>query len=63
LIYAYQQKSDKALPRQIRQLNFISRFTTNIQHVSGKYNIPADFLSRIEEIGFPNSIDYDKLQQ
>jgi len=31
--------------------------------VSGKFNIPADFLSRIEEIGFPDSIDYDKLQQ
>jgi len=63
LIYAYQQKSDKALPRQIRQLNFISQFTTDIQHVSGKFNIPAGFLSRIEEIGFPDSIDYDKLQQ
>lgn len=63
LIYAYQQKFDKALPRQIRQLNFISQFTTDIQHVSGKFNIPADFLSRIEAIGFPDAIDYNKLQQ
>jgi len=44
-------------------LNFISQFTTDIQHVSGKFNILADYLSRIEEIGFPDSIDYDKLQQ
>lgn len=31
LIYVYQQKYDKPLPRQIRQLNFISQFTTYIQ--------------------------------
>lgn len=31
--------------------------------MSGKFNIPADFLSRIEEIGFPDAIDYDKLQR
>ncbi|GFS81847.1 retrotransposable element Tf2 protein type 1 [Trichonephila clavipes] len=30
LTYAFRQKSDKCSPRQIRQLDFISQFTTNI---------------------------------
>lgn len=36
-------------PRQERHLEFISQFTTNIQHVKGKNNVVADFLSRIED--------------
>jgi len=36
-------------PRQARHLEFISQFTTNIQHVKGKNNVVADFLSRIDE--------------
>lgn len=48
LIYAFGQKTDNASPRQIRQLDFISQFSTNIQHIEGKSNIVADLLSRIE---------------
>ncbi|GFX42035.1 gag-pol polyprotein [Trichonephila clavipes] len=33
LTYAFRQKSDKCSPRQIRQLDFISQFTTNIVHI------------------------------
>lgn len=36
-------------PRQSRHLEFISQFTTNIQHVKGKNNVVADFLSRIDD--------------
>jgi len=32
--------------RQQRQLAYISEFTTNVQHISGKSNVVADFLSR-----------------
>ncbi|GFX72455.1 retrovirus-related Pol polyprotein from transposon 297 [Trichonephila clavipes] len=32
-------KSDKCSPRQIRQLDFISQFTTNIVHIPGSDNI------------------------
>lgn len=63
LIFSFCQKNNKATPRQVRQLDFIGQFTTDIQYITGKDNIPADFLSRIESIGFPNSIDYDKLQE
>ena len=47
-------------PRQSRHLSYISEFTTDIQHVSGKHNIVADALSRITAIG-SSSIDYNKL--
>ncbi|GFX36270.1 retrovirus-related Pol polyprotein from transposon 17.6 [Trichonephila clavipes] len=52
-------KSDKCSPRQIRQLDFISQFTTNIVHIPGSDNIAADVLSRVSAITFPSQIDYD----
>ncbi|GFU90219.1 gag-pol polyprotein [Trichonephila clavipes] len=59
LTYAFRQKSDKCSPRQIRQLDFISQFTTNIVHIPGSDNIAADVLSRVSTITFPSQIDYD----
>ncbi|GFX49398.1 transposon Tf2-6 polyprotein [Trichonephila clavipes] len=59
LTYAFRQKSDKYSPRQIRQLDFISQFTTNIVHIPGSDNIAADVLSRVSAITFPSQIDYD----
>lgn len=34
-------------PRQTRHLDFISQFTTDIQHIKGKNNVVADALSRV----------------
>lgn len=48
LIFAFKQKSEKCSPRQLRHLDFISQFSTDIQHVSGNSNTIADVLSRIE---------------
>ncbi|GFU00185.1 transposon Tf2-11 polyprotein [Trichonephila clavipes] len=59
LTYAFRQKSDKCCPWQIRQLDFISQFTTNIVHIPGSDNIAADVLSRVSAITFPSQIDYD----
>ncbi|GFS70305.1 retrovirus-related Pol polyprotein from transposon 17.6 [Trichonephila clavipes] len=59
LTYAFRQKIDKCPPRQIRQLDFISQFTTNIVHIPGSDNIAADVLSRVSAITFPSQIDYD----
>lgn len=50
LIFAFKQKADKSSPRQIRHLSFIAQFSTNITHISGKHNIVADALSRLEAI-------------
>ncbi|UYV70049.1 hypothetical protein LAZ67_7001603 [Cordylochernes scorpioides] len=56
LIYAFQQNLEKASPRQVRQLQYISQLKTSIRHVSCKDNMVADTLSRISEI---ISVDYD----
>lgn len=58
LTYAFSQKTDKCSPRQLRHLDFIGQFTTNIQYVKGSENIPADMLSRIETLEIPNVLDY-----
>lgn len=53
LIYAFQQKAEKASDRQLRQLEYISQFTTDILHLKGDENVVADALSRIEAISMP----------
>ncbi|GBL60566.1 hypothetical protein AVEN_136126-1 [Araneus ventricosus] len=57
-MFAFQQKNEKASPRQLRHLQYISEFSTYIRHIGGKENIIADSLSRIESI---SEIDYDKI--
>ncbi|GBM93464.1 hypothetical protein AVEN_215350-1 [Araneus ventricosus] len=44
------KKIEKNSPRQINHLNFIAQFTVDIKHISGKDNVAADALSRIESI-------------
>lgn len=60
ICYAFQQNSEKASPRQLRHLDFIGQFTTDIQHVKGIENVVPDFLSRINTIEIKN-IDYDSI--
>ena len=50
LVYALHTRSDKQSPRQTRHLSFIAEFTSDIRHVKGSANAPADALSRIEPI-------------
>ncbi|XP_014474130.1 PREDICTED: uncharacterized protein K02A2.6-like isoform X2 [Dinoponera quadriceps] len=45
LLSAFKQKMDNASPRQLRQLNFIAQFSTDIQHIAGASNVVADSLS------------------
>jgi len=45
LTSAISSKTEKS-PRQARHLDYISQFSTNIQHIKGKDNIVADNLSR-----------------
>lgn len=61
LTFAFQQNSDRASPRQARHLDYIGQFTTNIKHVSGKENVVADFLSRIEANTIRIDIDYERI--
>ncbi|CAD7083758.1 unnamed protein product [Hermetia illucens] len=61
LTFALKQKPDEASPRQLRHLSFISQFTSDIQHVSGKDNIVADALSRVSEVNIPASLDFSAI--
>lgn len=63
LTFAFLQKPEKASPRQLRQLDYIGQFTTDIRHVSGKDNIVADTLSRIEQVNTIDTLDFNKLAQ
>ena len=47
LTYAMATQSDKYSPRQIRHLDYVSQFTSDIRHVKGANNPAADALSRI----------------
>lgn len=60
LIYAF-TKSNSDSPRRVRQLAFISEFTTDIRHIFGKNNVVSDTLSRVETITYPTTIDYREL--
>ncbi|KMQ89105.1 pol polyprotein [Lasius niger] len=50
ITYAFQQDPLHSSPRQARHLQYIGQFTTDIRHISGKDNMVADALSRIEKI-------------
>lgn len=62
LVYAFKQRPEHASPRQVRQLQFISEFTTELRHKPGAENVIADFLSRLEPIASDNGIDLDQLR-
>lgn len=66
LTYALRTNSDKYSPREIRHLDFVSQFTTDIRHVSGKDNVVADALSRVEinsvtSPPFTTPLDYEQI--
>ena len=62
LTFALNTRSDRYSPRQARQLDYISQFTSNIRHVQGTDNVVADALSRIETnallSGQPPTVDF-----
>lgn len=63
LIYAFMQRSDKASPRQLRQLSYIAQFTTRIEHIAGSENAVADPLSRIDSTRLPLEFDLCELAE
>ena len=61
LTFAMSKVSEPWSARQQRHLAFISEFTTDIQHVTGKENPVADALSRTSVNALHDGIDYDAM--
>ena len=51
LVFALRSNHRKYSGRRLRQLQFISEFTSYIRHIEGKQNVVADCLSRPPDIG------------
>ena len=58
LVDAMFKVSDPWTARQQRQLSYISSFTSDIEHISGKDNVVADCLSRTATSNVSMGIDY-----
>lgn len=63
LIFAFNQRPEKASARQLRHLDYISQFTTTILHVKGEENTVADALSRLCEIKMPTAISTVNIEE
>lgn len=63
LTFAFDQKLDKASPRQLRQLDFLSQFTTDIRYIRGCENVVADTFSRIDVVEAPTVLNYEELSK
>nr|VZI46136.1 unnamed protein product [Spirometra erinaceieuropaei] len=46
LTFAFRSHTDKLTPQEIRQLDYITQFTSDIRHIDGSRNKVADALSR-----------------
>lgn len=63
LVSSMAKITDPWTPRQQRHLAFISEFTTDIKHISGKENVVADCLSRAIINNISLGIDYTAMAE
>lgn len=63
LTHAFKQNVERASPRQLRHLDLISQFTTEIVHVAGSENTVADALSRLNAISAPSTFDSKEFEE
>ncbi len=61
LQFAFTNTQKNASPRIVRQLDFMGQFCTDIRHVPGSHNVPADVLSRIDAFTTPVMINYEEM--
>ena len=61
LTFAMGTRPDRQSPRQTRQLDFISQFTSDIRYVKGSENTAADALSRITINSASSTIDFQAI--
>ncbi|GAB1604791.1 uncharacterized protein LOC115212156, partial [Argonauta hians] len=65
LVYAFKTKPERHAARELRHLDFVSQFTTDIRHISGHLNTAADALSRnsIGSVDCRSTIDLVKIAE
>lgn len=65
LISMFNKKFEQSSPRQLRHIDFVGQFTSDIQYISGEENVIADMLSRIEnpETLEISAVDYKQLEK
>ncbi|GBN13780.1 hypothetical protein AVEN_258378-1 [Araneus ventricosus] len=61
LVFAFTRKHDNSNPRQIRYLQLISHFTTDMCYIAGSDNVVSDAFSRISQINLLNLNDFSGL--
>ena len=63
LTYVVSSQPENHTPRPIRHLDYISRFTSDIQYIKGEDNTAADTLSRISTIAgsIPTKVDFEAM--
>lgn len=61
LTFALNMKHEKASERQLRQLDYISQYATEIKYIKGEDNIVADALSRIHSINMPTVLNPEQI--
>lgn len=63
LSYAFRQKMEKASPRRLCHLDYVSQFKKDIQHIPGVDNPVADMLSRITSIDAQPEINIQNIAE
>ena len=60
LTFAFSTQSSKLTPHQTHHLDFISKFTTDVRHITGSNNLVADtlLLPNSKILNFNNCIDH-----
>lgn len=59
LTFMFTKSYENASPRQLRHIDYISQFTTDVRHIAGCDNGVADMLSRVDSM--EAAIDYKEL--
>ena len=63
LTFAFKNVNENATPHQMRHLDYIGQFTTDLQYVPGSENILADVFLRIEMVAVPSVLPYEQLAE
>ncbi|XP_064480559.1 uncharacterized protein LOC135394048 [Ornithodoros turicata] len=63
LVGAFRKSSSRYSPREIRHVAFLSEFCSDIIHIKGSDNVPADVLNRLTTIQSSQDFSLDRLAQ